>query len=169
MSQVPNDVDSFVTHLERLKQEDDRAALARLRRSLGKEPGAASESFPVVQPWLPPMPQSREDAFYLMAGLFASHAEPGGSGNLGDAFAGLAALAPERRDAIERRFVALLNCHQEDLPRHLRQAISLLASGGVPVDWRRLLKDVLLWGGPRRTVQRHWARRFWAAQPAAQN
>jgi CRISPR system Cascade subunit CasB len=152
----------FVDHLERLRDRGDRAALARLRRGLGRDPGTVAGVHPLVQPWLPRgLGPRREDAFYLVASLFAAHPAPGGVGDLGAAFARLAA----GRDSAgpERRLTALLDAHPDDLPRHLRHAVSLLAADAVPVDWRRLLADLLAWGHPGRRVQRAWARSFWGA------
>ena len=167
MPPTPDHADRFVAHLQRLHAADDRAALARLRRGLGKNPGTVVETHGLVQPWLPRgLPPWHEDACYLIAGLFAAHSEPGGRGSLGEAFR---RLAEDRGgDSTEKRFVALLNCHAEELPTHLRHAVSLLASGGVPIDWARLLRDVQGWGHPARWVQRDWSRDFWApAAPAA--
>jgi CRISPR system Cascade subunit CasB len=159
--------DRFVKHLESLRDRGDRAALARLRRGLGRAPGTVAETFPLVQPRLPEgMPPRQENAFYLVASLFASHPGPGEAGNLGAAFARLAA----QRDSasIEQRFVALLNCHEDDLPGHLRHAVSLLAASDVPVNWRQLLADVQRWGHPGRPVQRQWARNYWAGNGPAE-
>jgi CRISPR system Cascade subunit CasB len=65
---------------------------------------------------------------------------------------------------VERRFVALLNCHQDDLDHHLRQAVSLLKSKDAPVDWAELLKDIQRWDNDDRLVQRRWARAFWGGR-----
>jgi CRISPR system Cascade subunit CasB len=160
MAKIHEVEDRFVSHLEKLRAADDRAALARLRRGLGKEPGTAVEMFPLVQPWLPAnMPRSQEDAFFLVAALFAAHPEPGDIGNFGQSFARLA----EKREiaSIEKRFVALLNAHKDDLANHLRHAVSLLASDSIPVNWRQLLADIQWWGHPERFVQRDWAKGFW--------
>lgn len=148
-------------------EPERRAALAALRRGLGKRPGEAPQVFPYVVPWLPPnAPPLREDTFYLVASLFASHPIdwPGGDGdrsarNFG---ASLARLARERSSAsIERRFVALLSAAYADLPEHLRHAIALLKSDDVPVDWAQLLHHLQQWNHPDRWVQRAWARAFW--------
>jgi CRISPR system Cascade subunit CasB len=164
MPPAPDYIDCFVAHLRRLQATDDRAALARLRRGLGKDPGTTVETHAIVQPWLPRgLPPWHEDACYLIASLFAAHPEPGGRGSLGEAFRRLAEA--KGGDSTEKRFVALLNCHGEELATHLRHAVSLLASGGVLIDWPRLLGDVQGWGHPARRVQRDWSRDFWA--PAA--
>ena len=68
--------------------------------------------------------------------------------------------------AVERRFVALLNTHPDDLDDQLRQAVSFLHSKDVPVNWHQLLRDVCAWGHPERYVQRRWAGAFWGAPEA---
>jgi CRISPR system Cascade subunit CasB len=163
MSRIPESINRFIASLEKLNLEEDRAALAALRRGLGKEPGTASEMYPIVVPRLPPSlsPQQESD-YYLIAALFGSHPEPGGDGSLGAAFA---RLRSERdSESIDKRFVALLNCHADDLVAHLQQAVSLLKSGNVSVDWRQLLYDMQYWDHPARFEQRQWARDFWTGQ-----
>jgi CRISPR system Cascade subunit CasB len=163
--QPPEYLKRLVAHLHRLHQANDRAALARLRRGLGKEPGSVWGMHGLVQPWLPAdLPRYHEDACYLIASLFASHPEPGGEGTLGKAFARL--RAKHDSESIEKRFVAMLDADAADLPSHLRHAVSLLASAGVPVDWARLLDDVQRWGRPERFVQRRWSRDYWATDLA---
>lgn len=149
----------FITYLEGLR--DDRGALAALRRGLGHPPGTAASMYRYVVPRLPDDASPwREDAYYLVAALFAYHPMEGGKGNLGKHFAD--ARDPQGDDtAIERRFTVLLAAHSDDLPFYLRQAISFLKSKDVPVNWHRLLSDVLAWGHPDRYVQQQWARAFW--------
>jgi CRISPR type I-E-associated protein CasB/Cse2 len=65
----------------------------------------------------------------------------------------------ERRT--EKRLVTLLNCHQDDLPDHLRHTIGLLKSKEIPINWLQLLNDVQNWQRESRDVQRRWARQFW--------
>ena len=148
--------DKFIAHLEKLRDREDRQALAILRRGASGQPRSTFEMFPLVVPWVPKA-RRLEDGALLVAALFALHPQPGGVGTLGRAFASI----PKKTESTDRRFVALLNCHREDLPVQLRQAISLLRSGEVSVDWRRLLGDVLGWDHESRYVQRGWARDFW--------
>lgn len=160
MSPISDVDDRFVSHLEALRE--DRGAMANLRRGLGKVPGTVAEMHPLLLPWLPSgIPRQREDACYLLAALFGSYPSSGGQGTrtLGASFRRLA----NRPDSasIERRFVCLLNAHADDLPGHLRHAVSLLKSEEIPVDWRRLLTDIRHWDHPDRWVQRRWARDFW--------
>jgi len=157
----------FVAGLEGLVKREDRAALAALRRGLGKAPGEAAEMCRYVDPWLPSSPKPWEDsAYYLVASLFGLHPTPWPGGghdawktNLGASFATLAGERGQER--VERRFVALLNSDREDLPSHLRHCIGLLRTDDVPVDWVQLLRDVQRWDAPGGRVHRQWANAFW--------
>ena len=83
---------------------------------------------------------------------------------MGTAFA----MVKERSESLEKRFIALLNCHRDDLPNHLRQAVSLLKSKDVPINWHRLLRDILSWDHETRFVQQQWAGELWQRKaPAA--
>src|SRR6266536_5949977 len=73
----------------------------------------------------------------------------------------LALLKDDSGNSLERRFVVLLNAHADDLPEHLRQAISLLKSKDKPIHWLRLLLDLKQWDREDRRVQRLWAKGFW--------
>ncbi len=158
----------FVQHLRRLVEREDRAALAALRRGLGKAPGTVAEMYPHVVPYLPPDASRRdEEPFYLIAALFAWHqgiwsgdGETNKPTHLGASFARM--RTETTSDSVEKRFVALLNCDREDLPEHLRQAVGLLKSKDVPIDWLQLLRDIRYWETDRRTVQRKWSRAFWS-------
>ena len=148
----------FIGHLERLRDQEDRRALAVLRRGANRQPGTAMDMFSLVIPWVPEN-RHAEDSAFLVAALFALHPDPKGQGTLGNAFARISGES----DSIEQRFNALLNCHRDDLPYLLRQAVSLLRSKDIPVDWRRLLRDILGWEHDDRYVQRAWARDFWSS------
>src|ERR687886_2267464 len=74
---------TFIAHLERYVPRDppegstseggDRAALAALRRGLGKAVGDAPEMYPYVVPALGDVDERQERPFYLIASLFALH------------------------------------------------------------------------------------------------
>lgn len=159
----------FVASLEALVERQDRGALAALRRGLGKEPGQVADLYRYVFPWLPETTSPREeDAYVLVAALFAWHqrswhprADEGRS-NLGASFARL--MAADGSPSVEQRFVALLNCHADDLADHLRAAVSLLKAKEIPIDWAQLLSDIQCWHWESRAVQREWARAFWSNQ-----
>jgi len=157
----------FITHLEGL--QDDRGALAALRRGLGRPAGHAPTMFPYVVPFVPPKASEwQEEAYYLIAALFGFYPVSTRIGNMGSHFA---QLRRQKNDgqAVERRFIALLAAHPDDLNIHLRQAVGLLRSGEVPVNWSQLLRDTLSWNNPdwRADVHRRWATAFWGGPQTA--
>jgi len=154
-------VEAFVKFLIRLSDEENLGALAALRRGLGQRPGEAPGMFPYIVPFLPGNPtRDQENAYYLVASLFAFHPKNYGQGNLGNHLAGCIENTSDK-EAVERRFVALLNCHIDDLADTLRQSISYLKSKEKPVNYQQLLSDLLLWSHRDRIVQRRWATGFW--------
>jgi len=151
----------FVQYL--LTLAEDRAALAALRRGLGRPPGTVPEMFPYVVPHLPAQIHPNEEAaHYTLAALFALHPSHTPRGNMGDHLAQAATGAT--REAVERRFVALLAAHPDDLPEYLRQTISFLKAQEVPVNWDALFYALRYWDHPDygERIRRQWARAFWA-------
>jgi len=151
--------DRLITYLKNLEKRQDRAALANLRRGLGKSPKTAMEMFPYLGQFLSFETKPRyENAVFIIAALFAYY--PDAAGNIGNLGASLRQLKDES-DSIEKRFVALLGAEAEDLPYYLRQIIGLLKAKEVAVNWEQLFKDVQNWNNDKRFVQRKWAERFW--------
>jgi CRISPR system Cascade subunit CasB len=156
----------FISALEHLVTNDDRAALAALRRGLGQRPGETMELYPYVAPYVQTLQYtSDENPYYIIASLVGLYPTPSwqrGEGkqltNLG---VSLSLLKDDSSDNLEKRFVALLNAHADDLPEHLRHVISLLKSKDKPVNWLRLLRDLKQWDREDRRVQRLWAKGFW--------
>lgn len=168
--------DGFIKYLESLAATEDRAALAELRRSLGQPPGLAAAAYRHVYQFNP-SPYD-EAAYALVAGLFALHPQSWqpaegetSKNNFGASLARLKKRVEENRrtedKGTERRVVALLNSHVDELPEHLRHAVSLCKAHDVPVDWRALLADLRHWSHEDRYVQRQWARAFWGGNAAA--
>jgi CRISPR system Cascade subunit CasB len=147
-----------------LELTENRAALADLRRGLGQPRSIAPEMHRHVVPLLPEnVGRWREQCHYLIAALFALHPVHTATGNLGDHFA-RAAQVTGNPEAVERRFVALLDAHPDDLDFHLRQAVSFLKSKEeTPINWQRLYFDAWAWQDEARRaeVQRQWANGFW--------
>ncbi len=166
----------FVKSLEGLVERKDLGALAALRRGLGRSPGDWAQMHPYVVPWLPRKERSwQEDPYYHIAALFAWWYQGRSSvvhngripASLGASFARLADATDS--PSVERRFVALLNCHPDDLPDHLRHAVGLMRTDDIPVNWVKLLNDIQGWGWESRSVQRDWARAFWGRGPRDTN
>jgi len=172
----------FACYLRGFAKREDRAALAALRRGLGKRPGEVSEPSRYVDPYLSDNPTpAEEQEHYLVAALFGLHPKPweessaGTAGgrhwrNFGASLALLVNDPSESQDqaqregrlaAVERRFIALLNSHRDELPEHLRHLVGLLKAGNKPVDWGQLLHDIQRWDLPSQRVRREWALAFW--------
>lgn len=148
-------IDRFVTHLEGLARREDRGALAKLRRGAGRALGGAVDTLPLIVPFLPSDDRTA-GSYFVVASLFGLHPESGGSGNFGDAFRRLG-----DHESAQKRFVALLNAHADDVAEHLRRAVALARSANVAIDYRRLLRDLTHWSHPDRFVQLAWARSYW--------
>lgn len=163
----------FVARLESFIDKQDRGALAALRRGLGRQPGTVREMDPYILRYIPTGNEFRENAYYLVAALFAEwhqgkdRTQPDAPKDLGGSLRMLVdqetkstGSRDEAEKRIEKRLVALLNCHRDDLHVHLHHIIGLL--NDVPVNWRQLLIDICNWSDERRWVQRNWSRSFWS-------
>lgn len=152
-----------VGYLKGLAKAQDRAALAHLRRGLGKKPGESMEMYRYVGRFVGEKTnRSYDRAVFLTAALFADYWDAGqNAGNLGHSVKMLAQKTGS--DSIEKRFVALLDADGEDIHYYLRQIIALLKSHAIPVNWNRLFDDITYWDYPERRVQKRWARSFWGS------
>lgn len=147
----------FVRSLVALVKRDDRAVLAELRRSL-QQPLAA---MPYVAPFLHDDDRREENAFILVAGLFALHPVHGTK-----SLATQLARVAEKSDSVALRFRALLDSEPEDLGVHLRHAVSLARANELPIDYDDLLGAVRWWGHETKWKQRAWARDFFTPRHA---
>lgn len=162
LSQKQTHDEKFVRRLEKYVKDEDRAILAHFRRGLGKEAWEATEMFPHIAGWTANLSRRDENAYFLVASMIGLY--PKLSSNTDNGFNNLGRSMSFLRDdsgSIEKRFVALLNSDEEDLPKHLRQIVSLLKSKDAPVNWYQLLKDIKYWSSDSRSVQRNWAKGFW--------
>jgi len=154
----------FIRYLQKLADEQERGALASLRRGLGQPPGTVADMYRYVEPFLGQERSGlKESAFYLVAALFALHPTSTGSGNMGSHMRA-SDLENKSGDALERRFTALLAAHPDDLPNYLRQAVSFLKSKDVPINWNQLVWDLQKWNDEDRRIQKEWARSFWGGR-----
>ncbi len=152
----------FIDYLINLKENEQRGALAALRRGLQHELGKCVEMYPYMIPWLKNVKgRWNKNMHYLIASLFAYHPSSGNSGNMGDVFHQIF-LNQGKSKSIEQRFITLLRCNPEDLDFHMRQAISLAKSANIPIDWQRLFYDLKRW--PYESSfppYESWAQSFW--------
>ena len=134
----------------------DRAMLANLRRCIGKTLGDV-RAYPYIVPFLP-KEKYKHASYFLLAGLFALHPEHTSKEywTIGKAFC----LLP-KTDSREKRFKALLDAEGEQLANHLQQAVSLLKSKEIKINYHQLFKDIQGWTHSKKYVQFQWAKDFW--------
>jgi CRISPR system Cascade subunit CasB len=154
-------INDFVSQLWRLSSPENpgsakRPILARLRRGLGKPLAVTLIRGGGLYNGVP---EYALEAAVLVSGLFAEHQQPHGRGSIGLAFRKL--RQESSSESIEKRFAHLADSNSEDLPDRLRHVVKLLAAKDIPVDWARLLRDILTWDVAERPIQRQWALDFW--------
>ncbi|GAA3463386.1 type I-E CRISPR-associated protein Cse2/CasB [Saccharothrix longispora] len=145
------------------KAAESRRVLARLRRTFSG-PRQEAEAYEYVFKHDPP--HSEEEAWLLLAGLFALHPQPrrdpSRRGSLGGS---MGELEARRGFAATRRFTDLVARDRDGLPHHLRQTIRLLASHDITVNYDQLLDDlVILLGDDHREQHAHSVRLRWARE-----
>lgn len=155
-------VKDFIGHLEKLVGQEDRATLARLRHSLAFEPGEYVHAFPFVERFTIDLREERRKLYFLVAGLFATHPESSKDPkeNLGRTLKRLY-VAQDESPSTEKRFLALLEADDDQLPEHLRHLVNLLKAKGFAVNWERLLQDLINRHYDQDETKKRWAQSFY--------
>ena len=149
--------------LEEMGLKESRVR-AVLKRSLAFNPGIYPPAFAYVEPYLKDDDGSwKRKMYYLVGGLWAQHwrAEHIEGHSLPSACAALYA-AKEKSPSIEKRFIALLDADEDQLPYRLRQMTALLKE--YPIDFDALLHDLIYWNNHERFVQIRWGKTFYHTQ-----
>ena len=158
-----------------------KAALAELRRGVGKEPGEDPGLWGAFLLDLPEelygkdgKPSRAEWAIYITLTLYALHQQgkdPAADSvsaegeDLGKAAAGLA-QDQDDRDRILRRFSAMVTAaDMRELSHHLRGLVQLMKARGIRLDYPALAEDLYWWQVPSRTnqVKLKWGQGFYGA------
>jgi CRISPR system Cascade subunit CasB len=150
----------FIAWLEQLNESDSKVR-AVLRRSLAFDPGQHIPTFPYVEPFLKGEESGwRRDMHYLVAALWAAHwREDRTEAAQPLARACAAHQLSSGSASTEQRFISLLDADREQLPHRLRQMTALLNEQ--PIDFERLLSDLLGWHRDDKRTQNAWARDFY--------
>lgn len=178
MSQQKQWVKEFVNYLVSLADagERDRAPLAALKRGASGEPRDLAKVYPLVLPRAP-TGRSQQQACLDVACLFGLHPTPskqrGRAVTLAEAMRRLSAQnGGDKSKSVEARFVALLQCHAEDLVPHLRSGVALARSHDIPLSWEDILWALREWetlagngSSAAKSQQRRWAETFWREAP----
>jgi CRISPR system Cascade subunit CasB len=169
----------LIAWLEQLNESDNKAR-AVLRRSLAFDPGQHIPAFPYVEPFLKGEQEGwRRDVHYLVAALWAAHWREGQPQTKIKLAVAVGLHDKERRDKMsakerskptstEKRFIALLDADEDQLPHRLRQMVALLQEQ--PIDFEQLRRNLLVWHCDDKHIQNNWARDFYRTlNPASQN
>lgn len=156
------------------------AALAKLRRGIGKEPGSMPELWELTLQDLPEAlqgsgtePSNGERAVHTALTLFALHQQ----GNpiqkscmskegepLGRAMRRFIQRHPEREAATSRRFMSAVRADSyEELVWHLRGLIQLLRTEALPLDYVSLVQQLCKYqtAASRNQIRLAWGRQFY--------
>ena len=146
--------------IDRLKQLDDKGALARLKRNAGNSISESRGVLPIFYRLLPPdVPASHRRWYFHVATLFPL-AEPASKGSLGFALRTAKDKKKTGEKGYDRRLEVLLDADAEQLPFRLRQVVRLVKSAEVAIHWEQLLTDLIRWDYIERSVQERWARDY---------
>ena len=156
----------FIEYLRDLldpeKHRDARGTAAALRRILAaSDPGDPEDvrAYQYVEPFVQTESGWHRHAYYLVAGLYATHPEED-ERTLCEALSDIWRREGQR-DSLELRFRALVGADPDQLPDRLRRTVLYLRSRGEAFDYARLLADLLDWSRSDRQVQRRWSREFY--------
>ncbi|MDR2162669.1 MAG: type I-E CRISPR-associated protein Cse2/CasB [Clostridiales Family XIII bacterium] len=177
-------VASKVSSLQSRSDTGKTAALARLRRAVGKAVGSVPEVWEYIYDGLPDeieaeMKQRQhaasaspsEVAIQTALSLYAMHSQGNDgmnsktAGSLGRAIGLLKYRNPTNEAGIKRRFDALATAKTpEELIYHARGIIQLLKQGEVMLDYPGFAKDLYfmqLGGDAAKRIQRKWGRDYY--------
>lgn len=149
------------TFIERLGQLD-AGERAQFKRSVGNTLAESHNVMGLFFRILPrDVPAYQEKWYFLVATLYP-HASGGEVANFGASLRMATERKPEGSAGLDRRMEALLDADEVQVGHRIGQAIRLLKSVDVPVNWPQLLYDLTYWTHPNRFVQEQWARAYYA-------
>lgn len=152
----------FISYLQKLVDDNKGGAVAALKRSLQSETTSQIAAYPYVVPFLPKEYRGNDWAYFLVAGLFATHPKHSFDvPNLGTTCRNLGTEDDNPTASWVLRFKAMLDAEQDDVAHHLRSIISMAASNDIAVNYTKLLTDLCNWSKSDKYVQFAMAREFW--------
>lgn len=155
-----------------LANKEDRGVMSNLRRAFS--PATEHYAWPHLAQFCQLDNEAERTIFATVAACFAFHPELTTEGNLGTTLRQIALAQQGGRQSpqeaiehFERRFGRLItSATTEELCQQLRSIVHLAKSLGVPVNYARLLEDLLNWENWAQDIRIRWAAGFFA--PAAQ-
>lgn len=157
-----NRSEAFVKALVKLNESENRAALARLKRTASGESKYDFDALPVIGRFLPPEAKKSDiENYMLLASLFAHHPKNSDIHSFGKALYILRKEFNAGAESLDKRFARLLNAVREDLDFQLRQLHSLVASKDIGINYSEMLKSLKYWDNSDKFIQKKWAHDYW--------
>lgn len=151
-------IHQFVAQLAQL----DAGERARFKRNIGNRLADSHHVIGLFFGILPHnVPRYQEEWYFLLATLYP-HGTSGATGNFGTSLRAVRERKPVLSAGLDRRMEVLLNADEVQVSYRIGQAIRLIKSAEVPVNWEQLLYDLLYWTHDQRFVQEQWARAYYA-------
>lgn len=145
--------------MERLAKLD-AGERARLKRCSGQSLNEARETGLFYSILPNGVPQYKENTYFLVATLYAMAESTTAERDFGASLRQI--WSKNNHKSLDRRVQILLDSDENQLPFRLRQAVHYLKSQQVKINWQKLLEDLLWWSSENRSVQRRWARSYFA-------
>lgn len=167
---MSNDVYNVVKHqivrIIKSPEQSRRAALAKLRRGVGKPPSMVPEIWEITIGALPENAgEYAEQAVHVALALFAMHrqgTEISGQngGTLGAAVSKL--KNGDNDDAVTRRFNSAVTADTiNELSVHVRSLVQLLRSKGIDMDYPGFAQELYYWQIDPERTRLKWGRDYW--------
>lgn len=172
MSEKPTNpaLEKCQTFIGKLREADDSAAYAQLKRNAGKTVSEARTIPPLFWQSLPyNLYPDQEERYFLVATLFPFVKDTNDSDrNFGSV---LKRIRNEQNEkGLNRRFTALLDADEQQLPFRLRQLIMRLkGQENIHLNWALLLYHLTHWEHDGRWVQLNWARAYFGSEKSEEN
>lgn len=146
---------NVMNYLRDLDLENNRGAKADLRCAL------TDTRRHRAWPWLGTVGGIDNPIIETIAGLYAYHPKEVKEGNIGTTCQSLRT----KHNSFDMRFRRLLACEREELGDHLRAVILAAKAKDVPVNYRQLLIDLIVWS---ERVKARWAKEYWGVSEEAE-
>lgn len=164
------------SQIKYLTGNDDKGALAKLRRGAGKEPGSVPDIWEYTIGALPEgAKEDAENAVHIALTLFAVHRQ-------GTNITGLATYTGENEksypvtfgaavrklkdgannEAVTRRFNTAATADTiSELAVHVRSLIQLLRTKNIDMNYAKFAEELYLWRFDTNKIRLKWGRDFW--------
>lgn len=156
----------LLDYLQKLKERDNRGALADLRCTLVES--RKHRAWPLLASFGGIGEKHPERVIQTIAGLFAHHPLPTATGNMGDTCRGLmsdderAEYLQERKiGPMTRRFQHLLAASHDEVCKRTVRVVLYAKSKELPVNYEQLLHDLRYWSD---SVRVQWAKSFYLVE-----